>query len=49
MKKNLRHAGVKKPFFTLIELLVNTSISSLRFFKSSDKLEQNHPAFLEKG
>ena len=37
--------------FTLIELLVNTSISSLRFFKRSDKLElQNTPLFLkEKG
>ena len=37
--------------FTLIKLLVNTSISSLRFFKRSDKLElQNTPLFLkEKG
>ena len=41
----------KKNHFTLIELLVNVSISSLRFFKRCDKLEQqNTPLFLkEKG
>ena len=42
--------GPKKNHFTLIELLVNISISSLRFFKRCDKLEQqNTPLFLKRG
>ena len=39
-----------KKRFTLIELLVNIAVSSLRFFKRCDKLEQqNTPLFLKKG